>query len=299
MRLVLQIVGIVFALLLLRLAYKFFEKGKDAKAWSIAVIGAVVLFCSMFYGFFETHVIGKIFEYNKKLDSFQKVVTEMQAELSTHQQEIDKHQKELRAVQGTIRTNQTEVLASQTDITNQYHQLKSIQVQLLSPAFMTNLSYFVATQSTNQQQQLSQFRIALDGFTNSLADAALMPTFDLYINETKITNGTMLSLKSSRMLNLKVQNTSPITAEQLKVMFQAPYGLEPTNLLSARKWIQIPDDKMKSDEPTNPDYLSCYGWRWNADTIIEGNGPCYVDSLEISTNFTYPVIKSVFENSIY
>jgi len=161
---------------------------------------------------------------------------------------------------------------------------------LQSPIFPTNFSYFIATQSTNQQQ-LSQLSHTLEGITNSLADAALMPTFDLYINKTKITNGTILSLKHSRILNLKVQNTSPITAEQLKVLFQAPYGLDPTNLLSARGWIQLPDDAMKSDDPTIPEFLSCHGWRWNADTIIEGNGPCPVDSLEISTNFTYPRIK--------
>src|ERR1019366_8023184 len=82
---------------------------------------------------------------------------------------------------------------------------------LQSPMFMTNFAYFIATQSTNQQQ-FSQLRIAFEGITNSLADAALMPTFDLYINKTKITNGTVLSLKQSRILNLKVENTSPITA---------------------------------------------------------------------------------------
>ena len=100
-----------------------------------------------------------------------------------------------------------------------------------------------------------------------------------------------LSLKQSRILNLKVENTSPITAEQLKVLFQAPYALDPTNLLSPRAWIQMPDDVMKSDDPTIPNDLSCHGWRWNADTIFAGNGPCPVDSLEISTNFTCPRIK--------
>ena len=111
-------------------------------------------------------------------------------------------------------------------------------IPLQVPGIITNLSNMLSTQPTNQQQLLSLL-YSIQALTNSLADVALRPTFDLYINETRITNGTVLSLKESRILRMKIQNTSPITAEQLEVRFGAPSGLAPTNLI-ANGWIHLP-----------------------------------------------------------
>ena len=100
--------------------------------------------------------------------------------------ERDKSTKEnkIRDLQSDINRLTTEKNGAESKLTT----LETFSSQY--PAFITNLSYFIATQPTNQQQ-FSQLRITLNGLTNSLADAALMPTFDLYINKTKITNGTV------------------------------------------------------------------------------------------------------------
>jgi len=113
MDLVWQIIGVVFAVALLVLAFKVYEKEKTGHATAIATLSLVALCFSFpwFQGFFRTHILGKISDLGKQMNSFQLTMGEMQDQLS-------KHQKELDTIQAKIRQDQFEVMTSQCDITN-------------------------------------------------------------------------------------------------------------------------------------------------------------------------------------
>lgn len=59
-------------------------------------------------------------------------------------------------------------------------------IPLQVPSIITNISNLLATAPTNQQQLLHVLS-AVEALTNSLTEVTLRPTFDLYINQTKIT----------------------------------------------------------------------------------------------------------------
>jgi hypothetical protein len=84
-----QLVGFLFALFLLRLAYKVFEKNIPQSSF-IALLAVVILFCSFpwFQGFVKTWINSKV---NSKLEAIgqqvnevQKTTTEMHGQLENH-----------------------------------------------------------------------------------------------------------------------------------------------------------------------------------------------------------------------
>lgn len=153
MRVFFQIGGTLFALVLLRLAFNCIATNKDAKGWSFAFLAVIAFLASMFSGFFEPVILGKLFEANKQLDTFEGIVARMQTELYTQQKQLNERQKELNTVQGTIRTNQTAVLKSQMDITNQFSQVRALQSQLTIA--QTNLD----SQQKDIANQYSQLKV--------------------------------------------------------------------------------------------------------------------------------------------
>src|SRR5437867_3361082 len=90
-----QIVGILFAFSLLYLAYRFLARDKDAKSYTTALLAVIVLLASVFQGFFQTHIIGKIFDTNRKLDDFQETIKLMKNELLGQQAKIRQTQLEI------------------------------------------------------------------------------------------------------------------------------------------------------------------------------------------------------------
>jgi hypothetical protein len=118
MRVFFQLVGVVFAIYLLRFAYKLFDRKEETKAMLAASLAVTVFLACMFQGFFETQFIRKLFDYDKKLDAFQQTVSDMKGELSDQQ--------------GTIRKTQTDIGKQQVTASNQVYQVSSMEGELSS-----------------------------------------------------------------------------------------------------------------------------------------------------------------------
>lgn len=166
------------------------------------------------------------------------------------------------------------------------------------PSIIKNLENILATEPTNQQA-IRSLLYSVEALTNSLAEVAMRPTFDLYINKTKITNGTVLDLSQSRTLYPRVASSSSISLEQLSVAFVTPLQLDPTNL-DAKGWWLGPRligvvDGRYTDVPSGNQ------WMWHADSIVAGTSDNQLVSgydinyLHISTNFPYPVVLVTFQ----
>ena len=165
------------------------------------------------------------------------------------------------------------------------------------PAIITNLANFIATQPTNSEK-LKGILFEIETLTNALAEATSRPTFDLYINDIKIINGTVLDVKQSRMLRIEVRNTSAFSLEQLYVDFAAPLALDQTNL-DAAGWTLGPIKVMTGAGPSG--IPKANSWTWHATQPIPGSvtdagygdfvHAYYAEFLHVSTNFHYPVIQ--------
>ena len=133
---------------------------------------------------------------------------------------------------GKIREQDTATLKLATEKASLENRLTTFEaIPFQVPSIISNLSNIIATEPTNRQQLVSLL-FSVEALTNSLAEAALRPTFDLYINGTIITDGAVLQLEQSRTLRIQVHNTSTVAADQLSVTIVTPLALDPTNLVA-------------------------------------------------------------------
>ena len=200
---------------------------------------------------------------------------------------------------GKIREQDTTILKLSTEKASLESRLTTFEsVPFQVPSIIKNLENILATEPTNRQAILSLL-YSVEALTNSLAEVAMRPTFDLYINQTKITNGTVLDLKQSRTLSPRIKNTSAISIEQLSFDFVTPLELNATNL-DAPGW-QLSPQVIKIID--GKEIKSGNQWRWHADNIISGSGGTSdnwveggydVNCIRISTNFPYHGIWVTF-----
>jgi hypothetical protein len=146
-----QIIGFFFAIFLLRLAYKLYDKSKYPACGFVSLAGAFIMLCSFpfFQGWAKSFIASKIISelagLGQQVNTVQETTTEMHKLLDNHQIEIDNHQKELDEVQSNIRIAETNVINAQSDITNQFQQISALQ---------TNLNT-AGTNIATQEQELS------------------------------------------------------------------------------------------------------------------------------------------------
>jgi hypothetical protein len=194
-----------------------------------------------------------------------------------------------------IREQDTTILTLATEkasLANQAAVAASIPLHV--PSIISNLDNILATEPTNRQQLLSLL-YSVEALTNALAEATARPTFDLFINDIKITNDTVLDLNKSRILYIRVVNTSLVSIEQLTVRFYAAIDMQPTNLI-ADGWALGPQMSQVIDGHW-PDTPMANVWIWRADSLVSPNAPNYngaynVNSLKISTNYHSPVLEA-------
>jgi hypothetical protein len=138
-----QIIGIIFAVFLLILAYKLYAKDRFPSAVLVVWASVFIFLCSWpwFQGwaksFFASTVTTQLKELGKQVNTVQETTTAMHNQLEKHQTEIDKHQKELDVVQAKIREAELNVFSQQSDITNQFRQISIVQSGLANA--QTNL----------------------------------------------------------------------------------------------------------------------------------------------------------------
>jgi hypothetical protein len=136
-------------------------------------------------------------------------------------------------------------------------------------------------------KRLDRLYDRVESFTNLLNNIALeSPTFDLYLNNTRATNGATISLVKSRRIDIAILNTSEISAEQLGMDFLSPGALGQANLISDG-WLSGPPDSelvnsYQLESNTNANHL-----RWRATDSCPSHSLYYVASLEVTTNYPY------------
>ena len=194
---------------------------------------------------------------------------------------------------GKLRDQDTTILKLTTEkasLENRAAIADSIPLHV--PAIISNLDNLLATEPTNRQQLLTLL-YSVEALTNVLADASLIPSFALYLNATQITNGTVLNLARSRIIEVTVYNTSKVAGEQLKVGLAAPAGLDPTNLVSTgwtlqNKMVTFTNSKMT-------EILNVNRWESGCDHVVSGNQVVHMYPIQISTNFPYSSIEVRFD----
>ncbi len=167
-----------------------------------------------------------------------------------------------------------------------------IPLQALS--IVSNLDNLIATEPTNRQQLLSLLH-RVEALTNALTEATAIPTFDLYVNDVKITNMTCLNLKQSRTMNVSIKNTSPMTAEQVCAEFEANSILDPTNVY-APEWTHLDAGRTAyagriggTRTPDNITETASNTWISRSNRLVPGNTDkktfCGLGYIRISTSW--------------
>ena len=124
-----QIAGIIFAVILLKLAYKLYAKDRFPSAVLAAWASVFILLCSFpwFQGwaksFIASNIISQLTALGKQVNTVQETTTAMHTQL-------DKHQKELDVIQAKIREAESNVFNQQSDIANQFRQISMVQSDL-------------------------------------------------------------------------------------------------------------------------------------------------------------------------
>jgi hypothetical protein len=119
------------------------------------------------------------------------------------------------------------------------------------------------------------------------------PSFELYINNTLVTNGSVVSLKDTRRLQLAVKNISPVTADNLSIDFGVPSGVEPTNVIYDDSWRAEPPNRIVTNGMIATNVWG-HHWSWRADSNFGSDTFYGVNYLEFSTNITFSVIQTQF-----
>jgi len=164
-----------------------------------------------------------------------------------------------------------------------------VSLPLLFPTIISNLSDFISTQPTNQQQLLSLL-ISLQARTNGFSEASSRPAFTLSISGQKLTDCSLITLTNSRTVDIVVENTSPVVAEQLTIVFTPVIvPLDPTNILVTTGW-HLQPIKTRVGVIFRGSEQKVNSWRWRAANLLPMNDTYYVDPLEISTNWLYEAL---------
>ena len=174
----------------------------------------------------------------------------------------------------------SELLTTQQRLTS----FESLPANILN--LYTNTANLFLNEPTNRAQ-LASLLLSVQSFTNAVSELSKSPLFDLYINDVRLTNGTVISLHESRLLKIQALNSSDITARGLSISFLCPSALDKTNVI-ANGWDFMPQI------PENPSNIRNH-WLWTASRTAPGGITYNIDSLEISTNVSFPVIRVGFK----
>ena len=121
------------------------------------------------------------------------------------------------------------------------------------------------------------------------------PVFELYIQNTLITNHSVISLKESRQLEMVIQNVSLVTADGLSVDLETPTGVTPTNIVFGADWRIQPPTRGLSNGSFLTNFYA-YHWAFKAYAPLASNGAQEVNPIVFSTNMSYhkpPAINSI------
>ena len=235
----------------------FFPDGKHLRNdWLVIVI---VIGLSVYGGLvYETHILNpKITKLTDSVKLKDDAISELKGELKDAKQDRDKYQLQLAPFQAMAIKIYTNVLAD---------------------------------------ERLDAFADQLTSVSSNLVAAieSERPYFEFYINNRLVTNGSSVSLKANRRLELIVRNISSATAEGLSVELSAPLGVDPTNLICGQSWMGMPLGTTVENGVISTNAMA-YRWVIKSVRPIPERNSFGADTLELSTNLTYPVMTFQFD----
>src|SRR5665213_3349592 len=178
-----------------------------------------------------------------------------------------------------LRNRDTEILKLTSERDN------ALQRAAVIESMPGNLFNIYTNIAANAPTNLNQFAALLNDFSNSVAQATIMPEFSLFLNGTPILGNGVLVL-TNRSVSVEIQNVGEVTAENATIVYSAQ--LSKTNLLKSHDWDENSFSSMGSD--------------FNVWATIEGKnlapGSFFdAETFIISTNFTQQFLAGKF--SVY
>ena len=122
----------------------------------------------------------------------------------------------------------------------------------------------------------------LQALTNVVNESR--PTFELYINNDRVTNDSVISLPKDRTLFLFIKNVSDFTADQLRADFFAPASIDPTNVMASGWTFQPLPVTLGTADKLNLLGVAGHSWEWEANHGIASGKSYACASLQIATN---------------
>jgi chromosome segregation ATPase len=131
-----QIIGILFAYYLLRLAYKLLAKNRAAGAVLTAWAAVFIVLCSSqrFQGWAKSLIApdttAKLTAFGQQVDAVQKTTSEIHDQLANQETDIARHQKELNEIQSRIQDAEKNANTIQANTVAMHDQLENHQTRI-------------------------------------------------------------------------------------------------------------------------------------------------------------------------
>ena len=177
-----------------------------------------------------------------------------------------------------LRNKDTEILKLTSERDN------ALQRAAMIESMPGNLFNIYTNIAANAPTNLYQFAAILNDFSNSVAQATIMPEFSLVLNKLPISgNGVLIS--TNRSVFVEIQNISDVTAENATITFSAQ--LSKTNLIKSHDW----DENTMSSRGNSSTFNT---WITVCAKNIASKDFFQAETFTISTNVTEPFLATKF-----
>lgn len=179
-----------------------------------------------------------------------------------------------------LRSKDTEILK----LTNERDN--ALQRAAVIESMPGNLFNIYTNIAANAPTNFNQFATILNDFSNSVAQATIMPDFSFFINNTPI-SGNGVFILTNRSVSVEIQNVGDLTAENATIDLFA--RMSKTNLIKTHDW-----DENASQARGDSNFNA---WKTVAERNLAAKDGFTAETFEVSTNFREPFVYTKF--SVY
>ncbi len=177
-----------------------------------------------------------------------------------------------------LRNKDTEILKLTSERDN------ALQRTAVIESMPGNLFNIYTNIAANAPTNLNQFASIVNDFSNSVAQATIMPEFSIFLNKLPISGNGVLIL-TNRSVFVEIQNIGDLTAENATITFSAP--LSKTNLIKSHDW----DENAVSARDNSSTFNT---WTTVSAKNIASKDFFTAETFMISTNVTEPFLATKF-----
>lgn len=259
---------------------------RHAKSFPLLLICSIVFFSVVVFSFTSCHANHKI---EKVRSDYQNTNSYISGQLANTKDELDKTKKDF----DQKKTDYVTEIADLKSDRNERLQSKDAEIlkltgerdSALQRAAMVesmpgNLFNIYTNIAANAPTNLNQFATILDGISNVVANASIIPKFKLLINNFPILKNPTVLVSTNRSIQIQVENDSDISAENLTILFFST--LDVTNFIKSDDW--------KQNGTTGNKQIVI--WQAKADFVIAGGNSFTASTFGISTNYNNPILGS-------